>query len=357
MNERTCQIAIIGGGPAGLSAALAAAEAGAHDIVLIEQKEMWGLPVQCAEYVPKLIGRLIDIPDAAVSSTINEMHFFLEGKPFALLRAPGFILNREVLEEDLAAKAHAAGVTLEQPARVLELNDEKIVIQSGTEQFVLKPRIVIGADGPKSLVRQHIGEPFPPFAVAVQDRLSKGPKITEAEIYISVRYGAGYAWAFPKRGEVNVGIAFEPGGAPLLRMELGNVLSELLRWEKVMTSRSSKTIGGLIPVGPPAAKTVKKNMLIVGDAAGQTNPLNGSGIYPAVVCGQMAGEIAAKAMKKNDLSLLEKYETSWRELFEKPLARAFASREKIRTCDPEDYISFFREAWGLKEKRREKKIM
>ena len=349
MNRKKIKIAIVGGGPAGLTAALAAVDNGVTDIVIIERKEKWGVPVQCAEYVPKLIGRVIDIPNEAVSTSVNEMLFYLEGKPFGKLRAPGFILNRDILEQSLAEKVSIAGAELMQPASLVKIEDEKLLIQQNEEKIEIKAQIIIGADGPRSTVRQYIGESLPLFAVGVQDRLPRGKNLSEAEIYISPRYGAGYGWAFPKKDAVNVGLALDKGGATFLRPELSNITSYIEAEEKILGRTSSRTTGGLIPVGAPAKVTVKDNVMIVGDAAGQTNPLNGAGIYNAVVCGQMAGEIAAKAIHKNDLTLLQKFEISWRDLFEKSLERAISWRQKLISCSLEEYPGLFKEAWGIKE--------
>ena len=70
-------------------------------------------------------------------------------------------------------------------------------------------------------------------------------------------------------------------------------------------------------MGGPIERTVGDNIMVVGDAAGQVSPLTGGGIYLAMSCGSIAGEVAAKAVKKGDYSMetLLEYERRWKERF------------------------------------------
>ena len=73
-----------------------------------------------------------------------------------------------------------------------------------------------------------------------------------------------------------------------------------------------KSQGGSIPIGA-SSSTVKDNILIVGDAAGQAKPTSGGGLYTGLVCAKIAGEIAARACREDDASVLRKYDVLWRE--------------------------------------------
>ena len=67
--------------------------------------------------------------------------------------------------------------------------------------------------------------------------------------------------------------------------------------------------------------------MLVGDAAGQTHPITGAGIVQAVICGKMAGEWAAEAIKKDNPDLLAEYENEWFDLYGASQERAFRRRE------------------------------
>ena len=88
--------------------------------------------------------------------------------------------------------------------------------------------------------------------------------------------------------------------------------------------------GGLIPAGGPL-QTVKENILLAGDAAGQTDPLTGGGIVQALICGKIAGRIAAEAVENNDLHLLYTYEVEWRSLFENDLKKSYEKRQFLES--------------------------
>ncbi len=73
-------------------------------------------------------------------------------------------------------------------------------------------------------------------------------------------------------------------------------------------------------------RTVKDNVILVGDAAGHTHPITGGGIPQAVVCGRMAGTAAARAALEDDMSNLDAYEIGWQNLFGQELDRAMERR-------------------------------
>jgi flavin-dependent dehydrogenase len=103
---------------------------------------------------------------------------------------------------------------------------------------------------------------------------------------------------------------------------LPRLLDAFLAWLRgrgvVAPGATRARTGGLIPVGGPPARTVRGHRVLAGDAAGQTDPISGSGIPAAVQCGQAAGEAA--------LGSLESYEMEWRGTFEHSLRRALGHR-------------------------------
>ncbi|MEW6359966.1 MAG: NAD(P)/FAD-dependent oxidoreductase [Planctomycetota bacterium] len=348
MADRRCQVAIIGGGPAGLVTALTAARDGAKSILLVERKRLWGVPVQCAEYVPKLITQIVEIPPDAVANRIKDLAFFLDGEEIGRVRAPGFILHREILEAALAHEAQRLGVECLQPAMVTDVQGHKICVRMGSETKTVHAEIIVGADGPRSIVRRRVDPVCPVLAGAVQ-HLMRLPQSSEtAEIHFSEKYGAGYAWVFPKGNMANVGLALDPGKKDRLKLFFRKFIGRLRERGKIRDLHPAQRTGGLIPVSGPAHHTVKGNVLLVGDAAGQTNPLTGAGIYTSVVCGQFAGRAVACAMKDRDLSLLQEYEKDWRDLLGRFLSDALAARSRLAAASPQDYAPALRSAWRIR---------
>ena len=81
---------------------------------------------------------------------------------------------------------------------------------------------------------------------------------------------------------------------------------------------------GLIPVGGPRRRTVRGNVLLAGDAAGHLMPCNGGGIPTAVICGALAGEVAAAHVREG--TPLSAYEERWRDAVGRELSHAVTTR-------------------------------
>src|SRR2546426_968134 len=121
----------------------------------------------------------------------------------------------------------------------------------------------------------------------------------------------GYAWIIPKAGCANVGL----GTWERFR---GN-LREL--FDKFVADRHlepGKATGGFVPVLGPPPRTVKDNVMLVGDAAGMVMATNGGGNNVAMIAGRYAGLTAADHLL--DGTPLDAYETRWRTAVGGPLA-------------------------------------
>jgi digeranylgeranylglycerophospholipid reductase len=350
MSAKEIQMAVIGGGPAGLSAALAAKLDGAGSVVVIERKRQWGQPIQCAGYAPRMLGRFAEFDATAIKHYLKSLELYLDGQRIRSFAAPGYILRRDVLETQMAQAAEAAGVVCLQPARALEISAGELRVQTADGEETYRPFIIIGADGPKSLARRALGLPDQPMAAGLEWELPLAKPGDAAEIHFAAEFGAGYAWLFPYGETAGVGVAVDldsPGEPkPLLQDFVDRMIAE----GRLKDSTPLSIVSGPIPIGGPAATTLSGNIMLVGDAAGQVNPLTGAGIYNAVACGQMAGRAAAQAAIASDLSLLQEYETEWRELLDGFLNRALASRTEMAKASIEDFPNTVRKAWRVKDK-------
>jgi digeranylgeranylglycerophospholipid reductase len=138
----------------------------------------------------------------------------------------------------------------------------------------------------------------------------------------------GYAWVFPKGKDVaNVGIGIlaslsESGKALQLLDKFIDARPELKKGEPL------RVITGADPVAEPI-QSVKDNLLLVGDAARQVDPITGGGLMHAIEAGKYAGETIAKAVEKQrfDTQMLSNYETQWKNAFGKKLHRNYVAKE------------------------------
>ena len=348
-------IAIIGAGPGGLSAAIAARAAGDVRVVLFEKKHDWGAPVQCAGYAPRLLGRILPFDRSAIRSSVDGLRLYHGETVVGEVKSPGYIFRRERLEAQAARAACEAGVVCHQPARVLEVGDGEIVFQDDQGTHKIDCHVIIGADGPRSMVRKAMHLPEQPLAMGLEYELQLAQPLTAAEIHFLPEYGAGYAWIFPHDdGTAGVGLALDPPGYADLREGLLAFIDRMAALGRIKTDAPRRIIAGPVPIGGPVEHSVEGRMMLVGDAAGQTNPLTGAGIYTAAFCGQLAGRIAAQAIQKEDLEILQSYESEWRDLLDMMLIRALRGRERMINGQPDAaaHRDASLEAWNLKRFRR-----
>ena len=137
---------VIGAGPAGASAALPMARAGLS-VLMIERRRQVGFPVQCAEYIPRILAGELNAPEAAVAQKVATLRTFIAGELAAENAWPGAILNRAVFDRHLAQRAVAAGATLWTGCAVSGVEDGAVVV--GAER--LSAGVIVGADGPLSI--------------------------------------------------------------------------------------------------------------------------------------------------------------------------------------------------------------
>lgn len=346
MREWQCQVAVVGAGPAGSSAARAAARLGA-DTLLLERRPVVGVPVRCAEFIPAaLVGR-VDVGGDYIVQRTRGMRTYLAGTQIQELSAPGCIIRRDMFDQALAAAAVTVGTRLQTGTAVAARDGDAILARQGGETVRIRAQIIIGADGPQSVVGRWMGSPNRRCVPGVQVRVRLAQPLDHTEIYFDEDIPAGYAWLFPRGQEANVGLGMRPQGAGHLRHTLAEFL-QFLRARGRITGAPGQGTAGWIPAEKPRAM-VRGHMLLAGDAAGHTHAITGAGVFQAVVAGEMAGTWAARAALGNDLSLLRHYGEEWEESYGETLAHA-ASRRDLLENHTGPLADIIRRCWtGFRE--------
>ncbi|MGB9860635.1 MAG: FAD-dependent monooxygenase, partial [Moorellaceae bacterium] len=226
-------VIVVGAGPAGSAAARVAAAAGLK-VLILERKARPGFPVQCAEYVPVLMDLEVEIPGEAVAQRVEGMEArFPEGTTLAV-HAPGFLLRREVFDYALALQAVAAGAELWTSTCVLNWTEKGLIVRREGSLLTLKARVIVGADGPRSVVARAAGYRPHRLAVAYQVEVELPESMRVTQVYFDPAFFGGYAWVFPKGLTANVGVGVTRSGTdgcwPDLRGLLIKFLS-FLGWE------------------------------------------------------------------------------------------------------------------------------
>jgi digeranylgeranylglycerophospholipid reductase len=197
--------------------------------------------------------------------------------------------------------------------------------------------MVIGSDGMHSVVAEktNLAKKLEVLCVSLVQEQPMTPKqlttffTKKRLIYLFIKaHGiAGYAWVFPKKNTVNIGIgefqsaiSKEKPRIPL--KETYEKFITTLKEEKLlpMDFPVENLKGATLPIFP-LENTFGNRVVLCGDAAGFINPITGEGIYYAMVSGQIAAEVIADGLKSHDLShrFLSRYQTLWNNEFGKDL--------------------------------------
>ena len=312
-------VLVIGAGPAGSSTAKHAALNGA-DVILMDKKSEIGAPKRCAEGVSKEgLSKLGIEPNSRwVTKELSGVRLVSPNGTDVWMREDqvklpeaGYILERKVFDKFMAMDAARAGATImiKTLARGMRKDYDGYIVscESMGEDFEIKAKIVVGADGPESRVGRWGG-----LKTAVKPKnMESGIQFEMVglemedpnciEFYFGSVAPGGYAWIFPKGDDIaNVGLGI------VSTFTDKSAYEHLLEFVKNCPATKNAqpvelNIGG-DPVGGMLKNLVKDHLMIVGDAAGHVNPLTGGGIITALEAGMYAGEVAAAAVKEDNCS-------------------------------------------------------
>ena len=320
-------IAVVGLGPAGCSAALAAARGGAR-VTGFDRKRTPGHPVQCAEFVPALLGDDAPVMGACIQS-INAMHSYVEdGEADARDDFRGRMIDRAAFDAALADDAQTAGAVLSFGAQLERVgSDGALHFADGR---VARARVIVAADGPRSPVATAIGRADQAIVETRQVSVRLLRRHNATDIYLSAALPGGYGWLFPKGEVANAGVGLDPRWRALLKPALDGLIGRLAAEGRIDPEPLGHT-GGAIPVGGmrhPSARIGDVAVLLAGDACGLANPVTGAGISAACLSGRMAGEAAAR-IASGDAAAGPEYAEDIDDLFGVALARAVKRRQTI----------------------------
>ncbi len=258
MNEEF-DVVIVGAGAAGLT--LAKELDGALKVLLIEKKKEPHKHIACAEWVPPVFPVS---PVAATYAMVTEYDGNTLTKDFQ-----GKIIDRESWQKGMLDSLSATTVHLGEG--VTQICGSQIK----TSKRAYKAALIVGADGPLSVVRKSFGLPIAPLLPAINARVrAKGP-LESTFVYFMPEIEKGYGWYFPKGELANVGV----GAMCNLKVSLDFFLRHLASIGMIET-KILDLAAGFIPLyglSPMASE----NAALIGDAAGLTDPLTGAGIHQA----------------------------------------------------------------------------
>lgn len=345
------ELIVIGAGPAGSSAARAAAQRGVK-VLLIDRRQRVGAPVQCAELVTQWISRHASFNARAIAQSIDGMIIHLPDRTTFKMKNPGYMLDRSLFDKELATSAVLAGAEVSPGTIALESSSEGVLIERGSEKEWIRATVIIGADGIHSTAARWAKQPSLKQMVALQYEVVLFETRSHADIFFHPDYEGGYAWVFPKGNTANIGIGVTPSKTSLLPDLLNRFLNQLRDLGQLPRIEIVSKTGGSIPC-KLREQTVFGNILLAGDAAGHAHPITGAGIFNAVIAGEIAGRVGAEAVVRGDIHYLENYESEWREALGDSLLYGVSKRKFLEENwnKPEvDFETLIKKTWvGFKE--------
>ncbi|KAK0604150.1 hypothetical protein LWI29_012560 [Acer saccharum] len=367
LSGRKLRAAVIGGGPAGSSAAEALA-AGGIETFLIERSPSTAKP--CGGAIPLCMLEEFSIPLHLIDRHVTQMKIISPSnltvdfgsktlKPHESIP----MLRREVLDSFLRTRAESSGAQL---IHALVTDVHVPSSSSSTAPYVihhtvnnsrktLAVDVVIGADGANSRVAKSIKAGTYTCAIAFQERIKLPDHKMEyykdvAEMYVGDDVSPDfYGWVFPKCDHVAVGTGTVSGKQEIKAYQRG--IRERVK-HKIKGGKVIKVEAHPIPEHPRPVR-VSGRVALVGDAAGYVTKCSGEGIYFAAKSGRMCGEAIVKASEGGERMINEddlkreylkewddKYKTTFRflDMLQGVFYKNNASREALVELCRDEYV-------------------
>jgi digeranylgeranylglycerophospholipid reductase len=334
-------VGIIGGGPAGLSAARRLAAAG-WSVTVFEEHPRIGTPVHCTGVLAEDVIPSMGLPVDAVLNPLSTVRFVAPaGHSFDYTTATteAVVIDRAAFDEGLARQAEEAGARLERGVRVTAIDDIDNGVEIGlADGRRVRGRAVILACGANYAFQKRLGLGMP--STFLQSAQLELPARTpgDVEIYFGSEIAPkGFAWAVPVRRPsgtfARIGVMAEGDATLYFSRMLARVRE---RWG-VETSDLAAPRRRMLPLGS-VGRSYAERVLAVGDAAGLVKPTTGGGIYYSVVSGELAADVLGGCLEKDELGAvaLREYERRWRNRFQSEFKAQLALRfvaQKMRDTD------------------------
>ena len=375
--EHHYDLVIVGGGPAGSSAADVAAKNGIK-VALIEKENSIAETVRTSGVTWIQSIKEFGIPD----DCFNPIKNFSFCSPNNEVTISDSVPRAAVLDVRktyrwLAQQAKQSGTDIFVKINVNDvIKNERgdIIGVSGigpNGKITFHSKIVIDASGFQSTVCKAMGfvTQWKRFGAGAEYEV-KAENVESDTWWLMVgqQYSpAGYAWIFPLGNNiVRIGVGV---GKPESSIDPTQRLKELMNSKIGPIKRLGKISPiefhyGLIPNDGLSRKTVFNNLILVGDSAGQANPLVLEGIRYAIKFGRVAGKVASDAIRSGntDKDALYPYEENWRKEIESKINSAGKVQDRwiglsdeewdkeldiIKELKPEEFIDFIKAEFGL----------
>ena len=326
-------VVVVGGGPAGSrSAALLARNA---DVVVLEEHERSGIPMQCAGLITDDVIKLSGVKPDVLSTLFGAEVVFPDGTALTVCseEPKARAVDRADLDSKMADAAMSAGAEYVFGIKLLSHKaTDSVSLETTSGDF--EARMVVGADGHTSTVSAGMSGCRPgEYLRGIQADVLMRPEHEDLfRIHLGSRYAPGFfTWEIPCGDFVRVGLctSWEVGPPmPFLKRLLGDLGVQ----DRVVGINSGK-----IPLNGKG-RIVADRAMLVGDAACQVKPVSGGGLFPGLTAAAILADVAGRALADDDLSAkrLSEYSQRCDREFGSELRRGYSLRRMFVRLSDED---------------------
>ena len=374
MADPDFDVVVVGGGPAGATAAAKLAQAG-RSVLMLDKA---GRIIPCGGAIPPSLVKDFEIPDEPLCAHITSARMISPtDRKVDMPIENGYVgmVDREKFDDYLRHRAADAGATWRNGVFVqldhADTGEPVVTYKDADGPVSVRCKVVIGADGARSLVARQGLDGAITKSVFAYHEIIKTPEVVDPEAYDGERcevYYQGklspdfYACVFPHGKTASIGVGSAHKG-----FSLRSAVRELREATGLNDAQTVRTEGAPIPLKPLKGWDNGRDVVVVGDAAGVVAPCSGEGIYYAMASGQIAAEQVDEVLATGKGAALAKV----RKRFMKDHGRVFMAlgvlqwfwyandkrRERFVTmCADKDVQQLTFEAYMNKELVRRKKV-
>ncbi|MEM3437624.1 MAG: NAD(P)/FAD-dependent oxidoreductase, partial [Nitrososphaerales archaeon] len=336
--ESDFDVIVVGGGVCGLIAAREIASSNLKVSVLEEDFEI-GIPERCAGLISvKALTCLGLFPSKKIVK--NEIRRALIHSPLGskvevdATKQRIIVLNRREFDRELARIAEKNGAFVDLGQRVLGIEEKDGLVKIKTTKYERLAKILVDARGLSSLRSEH-----GILQAAQYDIQGSWFEKDRVEVYLDNEITPGFfKWLIPLNEEI------ARLGAAGYCINPFEILDEFVENHK---AKVIKKIASPIFVGGASKNFVHGNIVAIGDAAGQTKPTTGGGIFTGGVGALLAGKAISRSLINDNLLALKDYETEWKRIFGKEFMIMKQARKIYERMDNERIEEIMRKLSSL----------
>jgi digeranylgeranylglycerophospholipid reductase len=325
-------VVIVGGGPAGSKAA--ALLAGDRDVVVLEEHDESGDPVECTGLVTESVLSMSGIRINPLNRLYGaRVHFPGRGVITARSKAPKAVLiDRRDFDRRMADAASDAGAEFLYGRRYEShiIDGDRVRVRTPTGCHVAS--LLIGADGHTSAVAASVPDnDVVSYVRGIQvDVRCRRDDQELMDIRLGSEVAPGFfSWEIPFGEFTRIGVCTAWSAGPP-----NDYLKVVLRRAGMDDAPVVEKCCGKIPIGGRRA-SYGDHMLLIGDAAGQVKPVSGGGLHPMLCSAPFLKEAAERAFDTGDFSssALSSYERGWKGKIGESLSKGMKLREMYNRLD------------------------